>query len=76
MNPPLLRSYNAVIEHTLSQAKKSRTTKHIAGFCQLQGPTGSGKTSALYRSGFADNVPPALETIKKSGSQAILVTHR
>lgn len=44
--------------------QKSRTTKHIAGFCQLQGPTGSGKTSALYRSGFADNVPPALETIK------------
>ncbi|MHB7567808.1 hypothetical protein ACYCNP_14905 [Citrobacter braakii] len=76
MNSPLLRSYNAVIEHTLSQAKKSRTTKHIAGFCQLKGPTGSGKTSALYRSGFADNVPPALETIKKSGSQAILVTHR
>lgn len=76
MNPPLLHSYNAVIEHTLYQAKKSRTTKHIAGFCQLQGPTGSGKTSALYRSGFADNVPPALETIKKSGSQAILVTHR
>lgn len=76
MNPPLLRSYNAVIEHTLSQAKRSRTTKHIAGFCQLQGPTGSGKTSALYRSSFADNTPPALETIKKSGSQAILVTHR
>jgi len=72
----LLRSYNAVIEYTLSQAKKSKTSRRIAGFCQLQGPTGSGKTSSLYRSGYADNALPALETIKKSGSQAILVTHR
>ncbi|PXW39059.1 hypothetical protein DFO54_1205 [Erwinia sp. AG740] len=76
MNAPLFRSYNAVIEYTLSQAKKSRTAKRIAGFCQLQGPTGSGKTSSLYRSGYADNALPALETIKKSGFQAILVTHR
>lgn len=74
MNTPLLRSYNAVIEYTLSQAKKSKAVKRIAGFCQLQGPTGSGKTSSLYRSGYADNALPALETIKKSGSQAILIT--
>ncbi|WP_175610737.1 hypothetical protein [Escherichia coli] len=76
MSAPLIRSYNAVIEYTLSQAKKSKTSRRIAGFCQLQGPTGSGKTSSLYRSGYADNALPALETIKKSGSQAILVTHR
>ncbi|CAI1529863.1 Uncharacterised protein [Serratia quinivorans] len=76
MSFPLLRSYNAVIEHTLSQAKKSRNAHRIAGFCQLQGPTGSGKTSSLYRTGHADSALPALETIKKSGYQAILVTHR
>lgn len=76
MSAPLLRSYNAVIEYTLSQAKKSKTSRRIAGFCQLQGPTGSGKTSSLYRLGYEDNALPALESIKKAGFQAILVTHR
>lgn len=64
MSAPLLRSYNAVIEYTLSQAKKSKTSRRIAGFCQLQGPTGSGKTSSLYRLGYEDNALPALESIK------------
>ncbi|HCI6120911.1 hypothetical protein IT777_08620 [Klebsiella quasipneumoniae] len=76
MSAPLLRSYNAVIEYTLSRAKKSKTSRRIAGFCQLQGPTGSGKTSSLYRPGHEDNALPALESIKKAGFQAILVTHR
>lgn len=76
MSDPLLRSYNAVIEYTLSRAKKSKASRRIAGFCQLQGPTGSGKTSSLYRPGHEDNALPALESIKKAGFQAILVTHR
>jgi hypothetical protein len=76
VSAPLLHSYNAVIEYTLSQAKKSKMSRRIAGFCQLQGPTGSGKTSSLYRPGHEDNALPALESIKKAGFQAILVTHR
>lgn len=75
MNPPLLRSYNAVIKHTLSQAKNPEQRNTLPVFVSYRAH-GQWKTSALYRSGFADNVPPALETIKKSDSQAILVTHR
>lgn len=79
------RSYNAIIESTLSQAihlglqsRKSREAgKHeIAGFCMLQGPTGGGKSSALYRHGKDDGLPPALEQIKALNHQAIFVTHR
>lgn len=85
MTKELLRSYNAVIEHTLEkaiklakQSPKNRICKRreIAGFCQLQGPTGGGKSSSLYRPGFADAVAPALELIKNEKRQAILVTHR
>lgn len=82
MTTELLRSYNAVIEHTLSEATrlaerslKNKKLNCIAGFCQLRGPTGGGKSSSLYRPG-SDNVAPALELIKNENRQAILVTHR
>ncbi|MEL7141730.1 MAG: hypothetical protein AAGL08_05855, partial [Cyanobacteria bacterium J06573_11] len=85
MTTELLRSYNAVIEHALSKAirlaaqspkNKKLGRRGIAGFCQLQGPTGGGKSSSLYRSGFDDGVAPVLELIKDKKRQAILVTHR
>lgn len=85
MTTKLLHSYNAVIQHTLENAiqlaeQALKTSKHgrrgIAGFCQLQGSTGGGKSSSLYRKGFADAVIPALELIKNENRQAILVTHR
>jgi len=76
VSTPVLHSYNAVIEYTLSRAKKSKASRRIGGFCQLQGPTGSGKTSSLYRPGHQDNTLPALEYIRKAGFQSILVTHR
>ena len=80
-----LHSYNAIIKHTLSQAVRlnpqfcngrKREANSIAGFCQLQGPTGGGKSSSLYRKGYEDGVAPALEQIRDAGFQAILVTHR
>ncbi|MCM5506724.1 hypothetical protein [Vibrio sp. SCSIO 43169] len=79
------RSYNAIIESTLSQAiqlglqsRKSREAgrREIAGFSMLQGPTGGGKSSALYRQGKDDGLPPALEQLKTLKHQAIFVTHR
>ncbi|MEL6441485.1 MAG: hypothetical protein AAFQ80_19810, partial [Cyanobacteria bacterium J06621_8] len=85
MNIEQPRSYNAIIERTLAkaiklaaQSPKSRKLgrRGIAGFCQLQGPTGGGKSSSLYRKGFTDNTAPALELIKNTNRQAILVTHR
>lgn len=85
MTTESLRSYNAVIARTLSkaiqlgeQSPKSKTLarRGIAGFCQLRGPTGGGKSSSLYREGSADNVKPALELIKDANRQAIFVTHR
>ena len=85
MTTESLRSYNAVIEHTLSKAirlaaqsprNKKLDRRGIAGFCRLQGPTGGGKSSSLYRSGFDDGVAPALELIRNKKRQAILVTHR
>ncbi|MEM9004593.1 MAG: hypothetical protein AAGE59_13860 [Cyanobacteria bacterium P01_F01_bin.86] len=85
MNDGSLRSYNAVIENTLSEAirlasqsPKSQTLQRrgIAGFCPLQGPTGGGKTSCLFQPGHYDNSPPVLETIRRQGYQAIFVTHR
>lgn len=80
-----LQSYNAVIKHTLEkaiqlaeQSPKDQTLNQrgIAGFCQLQGPTGGGKTSSLYRKSNADRIAPALELIKNFNRQAIFVTHR
>ncbi len=79
------RSYNAIIESTLSQAiqlglhsPKSRELgrREIAGLCLLQGPTGGGKSSALYRHGKDDGLPPALEQIQALNHQSIFVTHR
>lgn len=78
------KSYNAVIEKALLSAIQSglqspkceKTGKHgVAGLCMLQGPTGIGKTSSLYRAG-TDNLPPALEQIKKQNHQTIFITHR
>lgn len=85
MSTGSLRSYNAVIGHTVSEAirlasqsPKNRlfNRKEIAGFCQLQGPTGGGKSSSLYRKGFDDDEPAALEAIRALNYQSIFVTHR
>lgn len=85
MTTKSLRSYNAVVKHTLSQAiqlaaqspkSQALSRRGIAGFCQLQGPTGGGKSSSLYRKGTVDNIAPVLELIKDTNRQAILVTHR
>lgn len=85
MTTESLRSYNAVIQHTLSKAihlgaqspeSEELVRRGIAGFCQLRGPTGGGKSSSLYRKGLADDVKPALELIKDTNRQAIFVTHR
>lgn len=85
MNEASLRSYNAIIDHTIteairlaSQSPKSREfhRRGIAGFCQLQGPTGGGKSSSLFQKGHFDDVPAALEIIKNLNYQSIFVTHR
>lgn len=85
MKEASFRSYNAVIAHTVSEAIRlaSQSSKNrqlnrrgIAGFCQLQGPTGGGKSSALFRRGFGDNFPAALEKIRDLNYQSIFVTHR
>ncbi|MGP9800492.1 hypothetical protein [Rheinheimera sp. NSM] len=85
MNDASLQSYNAIVERYIteaislaSQSPKSNKLKRrgIAGFAQLEGPTGGGKTSSLFRDGHGDGTSPVLETIKKLGYQAIFVTHR
>ncbi|WP_301099656.1 hypothetical protein [Otariodibacter sp.] len=72
-------SYNEIISYTIDQAlslsKHLNKANAISGFCPLQGPTGGGKSSALYRSPNKD-IPASLEYIKSKGLQAILVTHR
>lgn len=79
MSQPTPTSYNEIIAHTIEQAlslsKNTKSDHTIAGFCQLQGPTGGGKSSSLYRSPDG-NIPASLEYIKSKGLQAILVTHR
>jgi hypothetical protein len=79
-----LRSYNAIIKHTFEQAltlaaqaplSRERDRRDVAGMCQLQGPTGGGKSSSLFRSA-EDGLPAGLELINEKGYQAILVTHR
>lgn len=72
-------SYQAVLEQAvitaLDLSADRKPQKSLAGFCQIQGPTGIGKTSALYR-GVKGVTPAALELIKAQGLQAIFVTHR
>jgi hypothetical protein len=54
MSQPRPTSYNEIIAHTITEALSlsinSKGKNEIAGFCQLQGPTGGGKSSSLYRS--------------------------
>ncbi len=85
MHTTELHSYNATIRYALEKALKlnqllnssSHSNSSIAGFWQLAGPTGGGKTSSLYLKSKDDNgEPAALETIKNMGLQTILVTHR
>lgn len=73
MHTTELHSYNATIRYALEKALKlnqhlntsSHTDKSIAGFWQLEGPTGGGKTSSLYMHPKGNNEEkPALETIK------------
>ncbi|WP_253821878.1 hypothetical protein [Vibrio cyclitrophicus] len=79
MSQPIPTSYNQIIAHTIEQALalsvNAKNENAIAGFCQLQGPTGGGKSSSLYRSP-EGRIPASLEFIKSKGLQAILVTHR
>lgn len=79
MSQPILNSYNQIIAHTIEQALalsvNAKIENVIAGFCRLQGPTGGGKSSSLYRSPDG-KIPASLEFIKSKGLQAILVTHR
>ncbi|QQA60693.1 hypothetical protein JC965_22245 [Aeromonas caviae] len=79
MSQPIPTSYNQIIAHTIEQAlalsANAKNENAIAGFCQLQGPTGGGKSSSLYRSPDG-KIPASLEFIKSKGLQAILVTHR
>lgn len=77
------RSYNALINDTFdaayslaAQSENENGIRGISGFCELNGPTGSGKTSAIYSIGYEDGVVSALEHIKKCGYQSIFITHR
>ncbi len=72
-----LESYQAVI-HRVIEAASQQGRGGIAGFCMLHGPTGSGKSSALYR-GSKDGSVAVLEFLQqqeKGRFPAILVTHR
>ena len=64
-----------VVVKALDLSAERKPEKSVAGFCQIQGPTGIGKTSALYRRA-NEGAPAALEVIKSQGLQAIFVTHR
>ena len=79
MNQSMPTSYNEIIAHTIEQALSlsinATDENSVAGFCQLQGPTGTGKSSSLYRSPDG-KIPASLEFIKSKGLQAIMVTHR
>lgn len=68
--------YNNVVINIVNKALEAskRNPDTIAGFCQLQGPTGGGKTSALYSS--RNSLPSALEYNKSKGLRTIFVTHR
>ena len=72
-----LGSYQAVI-HRAIEAASQQGRGGIAGFYMLQGPTGSGKSSALYR-GAKDGSVAVLEFLQQQEQgkfPAILVTHR
>ncbi|MGI2937698.1 hypothetical protein [Vibrio diabolicus] len=47
MSQPIPTSYNQIIAHTIEQALalsvNAKNENAIAGFCQLQGPTGGAK---------------------------------
>ncbi|MET4694420.1 hypothetical protein [Endozoicomonas lisbonensis] len=77
-------SFNSIIINAITKAvelssgkstKKHDQKQKIAGFCGVGGPTGTGKTSALTRSG-DDGTSAALEYILKQGYQSVFVTHR
>lgn len=71
-----MESYNYLISRAINKAYTlSLDREGIAGFCNIEGPTGLGKSSALFRSS-ADGFPAVLEQIKQKGLQAIMVTHR
>ncbi|MCT8343174.1 hypothetical protein LG003_09975 [Photorhabdus kleinii] len=81
----ILDSYNAIIKYTFERAillaeqspfNREYGRREIAGLCPLQGPTGGGKSSSLFRKSKEDGIPPGLEIIQGEGYQAILVTHR
>ena len=63
MHTTELHSYNATIRYALEKALKlnqhlntsTHTDKSIAGFWQLAGSTGGGKTSSLYLKSKDDN---------------------
>ncbi len=72
-----IHSYNEVIHQAISAAIQQGRGS-IAGFCMLQGPTGSGKTSALYHQK-DDGTPAVLEFLRQQQQgrlRAIVVTHR
>lgn len=72
-----LGSYQAVIQRVIHAAIEQGRGS-IAGFHMLQGPTGSGKSSALYR-GAKDGTVAVLEFLRQQEQgkfPAILVTHR
>lgn len=69
-------TYAGVIAHYIKKAQKlSQGRDGIAGFCSLQGPTGGGKSSALYKSLHEDE-PAVLEVLKDHGVKGLFVTHR
>lgn len=68
-------SYNHLIHNAIMKAcNLSVGREGIAGLCSIEGPTGLGKSSALFRS--SEDVLAVLEQIKQKGLQAIMVTHR
>lgn len=68
-------SYNYLIHNAIIKACNLSTgRKGIAGLCGVEGPTGLGKSSALFRS--SEDGLAVLEQIKQKGLQAIMVTHR
>lgn len=71
-------SYQAVIQQVIKAAIQ-QGRGGVAGFYMLNGPTGSGKSSALYRSSTNDGSAAVLEYLKQQEEgkfPAILVTHR
>lgn len=83
MKQKTLPSYNDVIINAVDDALKLSADNPgtIAGLCHVHGPTGGGKTSALYLSdeakGYSSNgTVSVLEYLNDIGIPALLVTHR